>query len=318
MITSTGNARIRELVRMKKSAKDRKAKDAFLVEGPKMFREIPAHLLQEVYVAESFQDAGCDLEGPQKPALGAEGPQKPVLGSEGPQKPALGSERPRKSVRDSEGFRKQSRDAEASPNADRGTGMDKAEVVSDSVFQYLSDTRTPQGILAVVKQLHYKLDDLFGETPLIIVLENVQDPGNLGTILRTAEAAGVTGILMSEGCADIYNPKVTRSTMGSIFRVPFVYTSDLARSLDMLKRRGVKLYAAHLQGSEDLYSQSYTSPSAFLVGNESRGLTMDTAALADKAVRIDMSGEVESLNAAVASAVMMFEAKRQRMGLCRT
>ncbi len=326
MITSTGNARIRELVRMKKSAKERKVKDAFIVEGPKMFREIPAKLLQEVYVAESFQGTGAYQSLRQ--AQGLE--DVPVV------KYARGSKafRDVKDVQGAKAFRdaedifgvKVSRKNGNSPvpqehgsksrKIGNSQGSEKQEIiheiVSDSVFQYLSDTRNPQGILAVVKQLHYELDDLFGETPLIIILENVQDPGNLGTILRTAEAAGVTGILMTEGCADIYNPKVTRSTMGSIFRVPFVYTSDLAGSLAKLKNRGVKLYASHLHGSEDLYTQSYTGPSAFLVGNESRGLTDETAAQADKAVRIAMSGEVESLNAAIASAVMMFEAKRQR------
>ncbi len=267
MITSTANARIRELVRMKKNSKERSAKDSFLVEGPKMFSEIPPELLREVYVSESYRASMSD------------------------------------------GKRGQNR----SENTGKRSGAETSfEVVSDSVFQYLSDTKNPQGILAVVKQLHYKVEDLAGESPLIIVLENVQDPGNLGTILRTAEAAGVTGILLSEGCADIYNPKVTRSTMGSIFRVPFVYTGDLPGALAQLQKWGVKLFAAHLQGSEDLYSQDFGGPSAFLIGNESRGLTPQTAALADKAVRIAMSGQVESLNAAVASAVMMFEAKRQR------
>ncbi len=264
MITSTGNARIRELVRMKKSAKERSAKDAFIVEGPKMFREIPKDLLMEVYVSESYPDRTVIAGG----------------------KDHLKSDRGKNGI---------------------------GEIVSDSVFQYLSDTKNPQGILAVVKQLHYELDDLFGDNPLIVVLENVQDPGNLGTILRTAEAAGVTGILMSAGCADIYNPKVTRSTMGSIFRVPFVYTPDLTGALTKLHKRGIRLFAAHLQGSEELYSEVYTGPSAFLVGNESRGLTAETVSLADKAVRIPMSGEVESLNAAIASSIMMFEAKRQRL-----
>ncbi len=300
MITSTGNARIRELVRMKKSARDRKTKDAFIVEGPKMFREIPKELLQEVYVAESYCGGENSTDEWKDEKAGRTAKRRTT------------SDLERRSMHEPSAPYHNSK---VLHEIGRVSGMEKAEVVSDSVFQYLSDTKNPQGILAVVKQLHYKLDDLFGETPLIIVLENVQDPGNLGTILRTAEAAGVTGILMSEGCADIYNPKVTRSTMGSIFRVPFVYTSDLAGALKELKSRGVKLYAAHLQGSEDLYTQSYTNPSAFLVGNESRGLTAETAALADKAVRISMSGEVESLNAAIASAVMMFEAKRQRMGL---
>ena len=148
--------------------------------------------------------------------------------------------------------------------------------------------------------------------PLIIILENLQDPGNLGTILRTAEAAGATGILLSRGCADLYNPKVTRSTMGSIFRVPFVYTDDLKDAIARLKAQGVRVLATHLAGSVELYEESFTTPTAILIGNESRGLTDETAALADQAIRIPMSGSVESLNAAVAAAVCLYEARRQR------
>ena len=272
MITSTGNSRIRELVRLKKSAKERAERGVFLVEGPKMFCEIPSGLLLEAYALETFQKSADGRK-----ALNAAG---------------------------REGIR--------------------VETVSDPVFQYLSDTRTPQGILAVVRQMHYSTQDLMGSNlssdqtgtqtdPLIIVLENLQDPGNLGTILRTAEAAGATGILLSEGCADIYNPKVTRSTMGSVFRVPFVYTDHLEKEILEMKKRGLRIFAAHLNGSVDLYAERFTGPCAFLVGNESRGLTDETAHLADQAVRIPMSGQVESLNAAVASSILLYEARRQRM-----
>ncbi len=314
MITSTGNSRIRELVRLKKSAKDRNQKGVFLVEGPKMFREIPAQLLQEVYISESFSKTGSGSlagSGSGSGRFTAAGSGRLSETGSG-RLSAAGSRRLSEtgSGRFSEAGSKQGSGSKPS-----GADGVPAEVVSDSVFQHLSDTRTPQGILAVVQQLHYEIDDLFGnqgKPSLVIVLENVQDPGNLGTIIRTAEAAGVTGILMSSGCADIYNPKVTRSTMGSIFRVPFVYTQDLHASLEHLKIKGVQLFAAHLKGSTGLYDQSYTGPSAFLIGNESKGLTAETVALADQAVRIDMSGEVESLNAAIASAIMMFEARRQR------
>jgi TrmH family RNA methyltransferase len=145
-----------------------------------------------------------------------------------------------------------------------------------------------------------------------MALENLQDPGNLGTIVRTAEGAGVTGILMSRGCVDIYNSKVIRSTMGSIYRMPFVYTDQWEEALRELKRQGVSLYAAHLKGQDYHDRQDYTKPAAFLIGNESRGLTEETAALADTYIRIPMCGQVESLNAAVASSILMYEANRQR------
>lgn len=298
MISSTGNGKIKELVRIKKSSKERAKRGVFLVEGVKMFREIPRGLCREVYASEMFLQT-------------AEGET-------------------------------------ASAHA-REWGC-SVEAVSDSVFQYLSDTQSPQGILAVVRQMNYELKDLMAAEQadvegladavdqtdaadqadtaepgkvsaplptgkpalLIVVLENLQDPGNLGTIIRTAEAAGASGILLSKGCADLYNPKVTRSTMGSIFRLPFVYTDDLKGALLQLKGQGIRMLAAHLKGSVDLYEESFVGPTALLIGNESRGLTDETAALADQAIRIPMSGKVESLNAAVAAAVCMFEAKRQR------
>ena len=134
------------------------------------------------------------------------------------------------------------------------------ETVSDEIFRNLSDTQSPQGVMAVVSQQHYRLEDLFGQhtEPLLLILENLQDPGNLGTIIRTAEGAGVTGILMSRGTADLYNPKVTRSTMGSIFRVPFLYTDNLPEAIAKVKQAGVAVCAAHLQGRHTYDGEDYT------------------------------------------------------------
>ena len=167
---------------------------------------------------------------------------------------------------------------------------------------------------AVVSQQHYRLEDLFGQRtePLLLILENLQDPGNLGTIIRTAEGAGVTGILMSRGTADLYNPKVTRSTMGSIFRVPFLYTDNLPEAIAKVKQAGVAVCAAHLQGRHTYDGEDYTKGTAFLIGNESRGLSDGISELADVRVRIPMAGKVESLNAAVAASILMYEAGRQR------
>lgn len=193
------------------------------------------------------------------------------------------------------------------------SGM-KYEVVSEDVFKIMSDTQTPQGILALVRQYDYRAEDLLVAPgpAFLMVLENIQDPGNLGTILRAGEGAGVTGVLMSDATADIYNPKVIRSTMGSIFRVPFAYTEDLPASLKALKAGGIRLYAAHLNGRNNYEKEDYTVDTGFLVGNEANGLTEGTAVLADAYVKIPMKGKVESLNAAVAASVLMFEAARQR------
>jgi TrmH family RNA methyltransferase len=199
----------------------------------------------------------------------------------------------------------------------------EVETVSDAVFNHMSDTKTPQGIMAVVKMKKYEFENLFTKlnqdlilqksgSPLLICAENLQDPGNLGTIIRMSEAAGVNGVIISSNSADIYNPKVIRSTMGSIFRVPFIYTDDFIGTLDELKKRQVTLYAAHLGGVADYTDMDYTAPCAFIIGNEGNGLTDAAAAMADHLVRIPMHGQVESLNAAIACTVLAFEADRQR------
>lgn len=260
MITSTSNAKIKRIVQLRKKKKARDAEGVFLVEGIRMFREIPEKLLQEIYISESCEEK----EG--------------------------------KEIR---------RRASA-------CGI-RPELVSDGVFAYLSDTQTPQGILCVVRQLSYSLEEVAdAPCPHMLVLDRLQDPGNVGTILRTAEGAGVTGILLDGECADIYNPKTIRSTMGSIFRMPFYYIQDLEEGIRYLKKRGICTYAAHLEGKRAYDEEDYRKPCAFLIGNEGNGLRPEIADLADTYIRIPMAGEVESLNAAIASAVLMFEAGRQR------
>ncbi len=188
------------------------------------------------------------------------------------------------------------------------------EVLSDDLFKKVSDTQTPQGILCVMKQYHYELDDLFRkEYPLFLILEDIQDPGNLGTMVRTAEGAGVDGIIMTKSTVDIYNPKTIRSTMGSIYRMPFMYTEDLLGVMKQLQERDVKLYAAHLRGNQYYHELDFKGGTAFLIGNEGNGLKEETAAAADVYMKIPMQGQVESLNAAVASVILMYEAARQRM-----
>lgn len=198
---------------------------------------------------------------------------------------------------------------------DKIRGICRVELMADSVFAHVSDTKTPQGILAVVRRQEYGMPDVLGRQPgrsHVIVLDNLQDPGNLGTIFRTAEAAGVTGILLSRDCVDIYNPKVIRSTMGAIFRVPFLYVDDLPGAIGGMKEAGVRVFAAHLEGRNAYDREDYSCGTAFLIGNEGNGLREEVAECADCRVRIPMQGKAESLNAAVAAAVLMFEVSRQR------
>lgn len=188
------------------------------------------------------------------------------------------------------------------------------EIVADNVFSAMSDTQTPQGILALVRQYEYRLTDLLKKEGAahLMILENIQDPGNLGTILRAGEGAGITGLIMSRDTVDIYNPKVIRSTMGSVFRVPFFYTEDLKETVQELKNRGIRLYAAHLEGKNNYEDEDYRDDTGFLIGNEGNGLTKELSELADTWVKIPMAGSVESLNAAVAASILMFETARQR------
>lgn len=256
MITSTSNPQIKSLLQLQKKGKLRNAQGVFLVEGYRMFCEVPKERLQKTYVSETF-------------------------------------------------YEKRSEELKAIDTP--------IEILADHVFSYVSDTKTPQGILCVVTQAHYVLENLLtAEKPFFLILDNLQDPGNMGTIIRTAEGAGVNGVLMSSDCVDIYNPKTIRSTMGSIYRMPIIYCEDMAEMAKRLKANEVQLYAAHLDGKHTYDQEDYSKGTAFLIGNEGNGLRDEIAALADAYIRIPMQGEVESLNAAIAASILMFEACRQR------
>ena len=205
-------------------------------------------------------------------------------------------------------------------------------VVSDKVFDSISDTGTPQGILALVRQKVNDLSNVLSEknekdsldsnsadnglnvsdNAFILIIEKLQDPGNLGTIIRTAEGAGVTGIIISSDSVDIYNPKVVRSTMGSLFRVPIYVSDDLIKDIECLKENKVTVYGAHLKG-ENIYDKDFKRACAFLIGNEGNGLSEEVSRTAEELIKIPMKGNVESLNAATSTAVIAYEVLRQRM-----
>lgn len=175
-------------------------------------------------------------------------------------------------------------------------------------MESISSTESQQGIVA--KIAIPRVEEVSGDN--FLLLEDIQDPGNLGTIFRTAEAAGVSAIFMSRNCTDIFSPKAVRSTMGSLFRVPFRIVPDLREVVLLLRRKGVKLYAMHLQGQEVFYREDFTGPSAFLLGNEGNGLSKELTKLADCLLRIPMKGKIESLNVATATTVLLYEVFRQR------
>jgi TrmH family RNA methyltransferase len=256
MITSTSNQQMKNLSALMKKAKERRAQNAFIVEGSKMFEEAPMGWVQRVYVSEQF--------------LAGEEHQRLLAGYD-------------------------------------------YEVVSDSVFRSVSDTQTPQGILAVVKLPEYSLEQLLdGANTHLLILESIQDPGNLGTMLRAGEGAGITGVILNRTTADLFNPKTIRSTMGSIYRVPYYIAEDLPQTLHFLQEKGVTLFAAHLKGECSYDRADYTGATGFLIGNEGNGLSDEIAGLADIRVKIPMAGQVESLNAAVSATLFMYECSRQR------
>ena len=252
MITTSQNKQVKRILKLKKSARERRKEQLFLVEGIRMFEEIPADRLYKVYATEEFQKAHQEMFSKMEP-----------------------------------------------------------ELVSSQVMKEISDTMTPQGVLALVKMKEFQMEQLAEENARLLVLENLQDPGNLGTILRTGEGAGVTGIIMSRDTVDIYNPKVIRSTMGSIFRVPFVYADNMEQVMEFLKKNQITAYAAHLDGT-NYTKEDYRKSSAFFIGNEGNGLSDGLTRAADRKIKIPMSGNVESLNAAMAAGLLMYEARRQR------
>ena len=188
------------------------------------------------------------------------------------------------------------------------------EILSDELFDYISGTVTPQGIMAVMDSCQAQLDDMLSvREPFIILLEATQDPGNLGTILRTAEAAGVTGVIMGSGSADITSPKVVRSTMGAVFRIPYLTTEDFCGTVSRLKDRGVRIVATSPAATKSLFEAELSGAVGILVGNEAAGLSKEVMSLADDRVVIPMTGNTESLNAASAATLCMYEVFRRRI-----
>ncbi|MCR4618679.1 MAG: RNA methyltransferase [Lachnospiraceae bacterium] len=274
-LLSAGNKKIKRIQALVRSAKDRREEGVYIAEGVRMYKEAPKKYLKEVYLTpEMLKEVGE--------------PKVPYY------------------------------------------------AVSDEVFSKISDTKTPQGVLCVLERRKMGLTEVIevpsdksteesldknsgkntdknaGKAPLILLLENIQDPGNLGTILRVGEAAGVTGIVMSRGCVDIYNPKVIRSTMGSVYRMKFTVCDDILEAVKRIKEKGIITYAAHLHGSLGFTEYDYTKPTCFFIGNEGNGLSEEITAMADKRLLIPMEGSVESLNAGIAAAVLSYEAHRQR------
>jgi TrmH family RNA methyltransferase len=188
-------------------------------------------------------------------------------------------------------------------------------IASDFVFASISDTKTPQGVVALAERpasdKRALLESAF-EVPLLVILHRVNNPSNAGAILRTAEAAGALGAILTEGTADIFSPKSLRGAMGSSFRLPLWANVSFQEAVAWCKEQGIKTVCADLRATRTHTEIDWTQASALIVGAESTGLNTEEIALADEALRIPMRSPVESLNVAVAAAILLYEAARQR------
>lgn len=292
-ITSTGNKLIREVRDLEKKARARRESGLFIAEGERLCGEIPAAYIERIFVADDYDGRLPEFTGEVSHEV-----ESVQTSAEAGSTAAQASGHLLRSPDTSE---QRKRASQRAP---------KIFQVPRELMEHMADTKNSQGILAVVRQKKYT--ELPGD--FFLILDTLQDPGNMGTIFRTAEAAGVDGILMNRDCVDVYSPKVVRATMGAMFRMPFMVSDDLPAEIQRMKSGGVQVYAAHLRGTKNHWDFDYRQPTAFMIGNEGNGLQDAIADLADTYLRIPMMGHTESLNAGVAASVLMYEALRQRMG----
>lgn len=185
------------------------------------------------------------------------------------------------------------------------------EFVTEQVLDSMADTVTPQGIIAVCRQFPTSVKDILGSGPkLIAILEEVRDPGNAGTIIRAADAAGADAVILTGRSVDLYNPKVVRASTGSIFHLPVAVDVELDAVLQRVREAGLSILAADIKG-EDLLAARVegvlAKPTAWLFGNEARGLSEEQFALADRAITVPIYGRAESMNLATAASVCLYE-----------
>ena len=193
----------------------------------------------------------------------------------------------------------------------------RCEVIRDSLFESLAATVTPQGIIAVCRQIQHSLNDILQPSGFILMGENLSDPGNIGTLVRTAAAAGASGVILTAGSCDLFSPKVLRAAAGAVLRMPIVTEANSAKTMEELKKQSIPIYAAHPRGNALPYNINLSGQFCLLVGNESHGISDKAEAMADALVHLPMTNDTESLNASVAGSILLYEAVRQRLDLIR-
>ena len=183
--------------------------------------------------------------------------------------------------------------------------------VSDKIFNYITQVTNPQGIMAIIEKQDENMQIDYNQD-IIVMLDDVQDPGNLGTILRTADRIGLNQIIVSKGTADSFNSKVVRSTMGAIFRLKIIEEEDLIKTIKELRKHHFKLLVTSLQTENSIYDIDF-SKKIIVIGNEANGVSKEIQDLADEKAKIPMLGRTESLNASVAAGIVMYEYVRQKI-----
>ena len=186
-------------------------------------------------------------------------------------------------------------------------------LVTDNIINEISSTESSQGILGVAEKPKVNMNQrLVVPNPLILIIDQIRDPGNLGTIIRSADAAGCSGVICGKGTVDVTNPKLLRSTMGSIFHLPVVVVDDLREQITDLKKRGIQVIAADSRGDYYYHQLDLKRSTAIILGNEANGISAEILALADKSAKIPILGKAESLNVAIAASLFVYEAVKQR------
>lgn len=186
--------------------------------------------------------------------------------------------------------------------------------IPENIFKEMCLTQTPQGVLAVISKKENDLNDIaFKTNGFYIVLDGIQDPGNLGTIIRTADAAGADAVILSEGCTDAYSPKVLRSTMGSVFRVNIYENINLEDALKKMKERGIKILVSSLNAEKYYFDEDFGNGTALVIGSEAHGARIIVQDLADSLIKIPMNEQLDSLNASVAAGILVYEKFRRTL-----
>ena len=194
----------------------------------------------------------------------------------------------------------------------RVNNMKDVTIVTDKVFESMSGLVNSEGVLAVIRNKKLDEENIDLSEDFYLILNDIQDPGNLGTIIRTADSLNIKQILVTDKTVDAYNPKVVRSTMGAIFRVKIITINDIKKTIEKLKENGIKVYTTDLNTENTIYNISFDK-AAVVIGNEANGVSEEVKNMCDSRFIIPMLGKTESLNAAVATGVVLYEAFRNKL-----